>query len=50
MLAEAGCSALEIAAITGHASLKEVERYTKSAQQAKLARSAISRVAADNRA
>lgn len=40
-LAEAGCSALEIAAITGHASLKEVERYTKSASQGRLARSAI---------
>jgi integrase len=40
-LAEAGCSALEIAAITGHASLKEVERYTKSAAQHRLAEAAI---------
>ena len=40
-LAEAGCSTLEIAAITGHASLKEVERYTKSAAQAHLAKSAM---------
>lgn len=40
-LAEAGCSSLEIAAITGHASLKEVERYTKSAAQHRLAKSAI---------
>ena len=40
-LAEAGCSALQIAAITGHASLREVERYTKSASQGRLARLAI---------
>lgn len=40
-LAEAGCSAMEIAAITGHSSLKEVERYTKSAAQHRLARSAM---------
>lgn len=40
-LAEAGCSASQIAAITGHSTLKEVERYTASADQAKLARSAI---------
>lgn len=44
-LAEAGCSALEIASITGHASLKEVERYTKSARQAHLARAAMDRIA-----
>jgi integrase len=36
-LAEAGCSAHEIAAITGHKTLKEVERYTKSAEQARQA-------------
>src|SRR5262249_34044198 len=30
-LAEAGCSANEIAAISGHASLREVERYTRAA-------------------
>ena len=30
-LAEAGCSANEIAAWSGHASLREVERYTKAA-------------------
>lgn len=44
-LAEAGCSALEIASITGHGSLKEVERYTKSARQALLARAAMDRIA-----
>jgi integrase len=39
-LAEAGCSAKEIQAVTGHASLKEVERYTRAADQARLARQA----------
>ena len=42
-LAEAGCSAHEIAAITGHRTLKEVERYTRSAEQARLARQAMAR-------
>ena len=40
-LAEAGCSAHQIAAISGHASLREVERYTKAADQARLARQAF---------
>jgi hypothetical protein len=31
----------EIAAITGHASLSEVQRYTKAADQARLARAAM---------
>ena len=43
-LAEAGASAFEIAAITGHASLKEVERYTKSASQKRLAVTAMARI------
>jgi integrase len=43
-LAEAGCSANEIASITGHVSLEEVARYTKAAEQKKLARAAISRL------
>jgi integrase len=38
-LAEAGCSANEIAAITGHRTLTEVARYTTEADQARLARS-----------
>ena len=42
-LAEAGCSANEIAAISGHASLREVERYTKATDQARMARNAIER-------
>jgi integrase len=42
-LAEAGCSAGEIAAISGHASLRELERYTKAADQARMARNAVAR-------
>jgi integrase len=42
-LAEAGCSANEIAAISGHASLAEVARYTRAADRAKLAASAMAR-------
>ena len=42
-LAEAGCSAHEIAAISGHASLREVERYTKAADQIRLARRVMKR-------
>jgi integrase len=42
-LAEAGCTTHEIAAITGHASLREVQRYTKAADQARLARAAMAR-------
>ena len=44
-LAEAGCSANEIAAISGHASLNEVARYTRAADQARLARNALARTA-----
>jgi integrase len=44
-LAEAGCTVHEIAAISGHASLREVERYTKAADQTRLARAAIERQA-----
>jgi integrase len=40
-LAEAGCTAHQIAAISGHASLREVERYTKAVDQARLARQAF---------
>jgi integrase len=43
-LADAGCSAHEIAAISGHKTLKEVERYTKGADQARLARAAMERI------
>jgi len=40
-LAEAGCTAHQIAAISGHAGLREVERYTKAVDQAQLARQAF---------
>jgi integrase len=43
-LAEAGCTAHEIMAITGHASLKEVERYTKGVNQRRLATVAMEKV------
>src|SRR4029077_14942992 len=42
-LAEAGCSANEIAAISGHKSLNEVARYTRAADQARMARNAMAR-------
>jgi integrase len=42
-LAEAGCSTHEIAAITGHKTLAEVQRYADAADQARLADAAISR-------
>ena len=44
-LADAGCSMHEIAAWSGHMTLKEVERYTKSANQKRLAVSAMARIA-----
>ena len=37
-LAEAGCSANVIASISGHKTLREVERYTRAADQKRLAR------------
>jgi integrase len=42
-LAEAGCSANEIMAISGHATMKELVRYTKAADQARLARNALTK-------
>jgi integrase len=44
-LAEAGATVHEIAAITGHASLSQVALYTKQADQERLARSAMIRLA-----
>jgi hypothetical protein len=38
-----GCSANEIAAISGHKTLREVQRYTDAADQAKLAQAAMAR-------
>jgi hypothetical protein len=43
-LAEHGCTPHEIAAITGHATLKEIERYTKDAERKVLAISAMEKV------
>jgi integrase len=47
-LAEAGCTANEIASITGHATLQEVSRYTKAAEQRKLAEAAMRRLTMSN--
>jgi integrase len=44
-LADCGCTVHEIAAISGHQSLKEIQRYTKAADQARLARAALERIA-----
>jgi integrase len=43
-LAEAGCSAPEIMAISGHSSLREVQRYCAAADQARMARAAMATV------
>jgi integrase len=45
-LAEAGCTPHEIAAITGHASLKEIVRYTATADRSRLAVSAMEKMKA----
>jgi integrase len=42
-LAEAECSGPEIMSISGHATLKELVRYTKAADQAKMARNAMAK-------
>lgn len=44
-LAELGCTAHEIAAITGHRTLKEVARYTAAASQKIMAASGMARIA-----
>jgi integrase len=43
-LAEAGCSAKQIQAISGHATLKEVERYCVDAEQKRLAADAMEQI------
>ena len=45
-LAHAGASNKEIQSVSGHKTLAEIERYTESAEQARLARSAIARLPA----
>ena len=42
-LAEAGCTAHEIGAITGHASLTELARYTRAVDQRNLAEAAMTK-------
>jgi integrase len=44
-LAEAGCSEKQIASISGHASLNEIVRYTRAADQERLARDAMIKMA-----
>jgi integrase len=48
-LAEAGCTAHEIAAMTGHKSLREVEHYTRAADQMRLAKAAMAKAGEQNR-
>jgi integrase len=43
-LAEAGCTAHQIAAITGHKTLGEIERYTRAAEQRGLADAAMAQL------
>ncbi len=43
-LAEAGCTVHEIAAVTGHKTLSEIERYTRKAEKARLAASGMGKV------
>lgn len=46
-LAELGCSSHEIMAVTGHRTLKEVDRYTREAAQRVMAASAMARMSQD---
>ena len=43
-LADAGCTTHELAAISGHKTLSELQRYTQATHQAKLAKAAMERV------
>lgn len=43
-LAEAGCGALQIAAVTGHKTLSELQVYTAAADQERMARDAMKRI------
>jgi hypothetical protein len=45
-MAENDCTPHGIAAVSGHASLKEVERYTKAADRKRLAARAQAKIAA----
>jgi integrase len=48
-MADSGATTHEIAAMTGHKSLAEVQRYTRGADQAKLARQAMAKLMAKRR-
>ena len=47
-LAEAGCTAHEIMAVLGHKTLTEAERYTREADQARLAAAAFAKLEGRN--
>ena len=47
-LAEAGCTAHEIMAVLGHQTLTEAERYTREADQARLAAGAVAKLQGHN--
>ncbi len=44
IMAESGCTAREIMAVTGHKTLSEAERYTAASNRQKLAESAVQKV------
>jgi site-specific recombinase XerD len=46
-LAELGCTTHQIAAITGHATLSEVQRYTNAADRTRLAKEAMKKLTGD---
>ena len=48
VMAESDCTAHEIMSVSGHSSLKEVERYTRAADRKRLAARAQAKVAAAN--
>jgi integrase len=48
-LAEAGCSAKQIMAVLGHKTLSEAERYTRDADETRLADEAIAQIANQRR-
>ena len=48
MLAEAGCTPHQIAAITGHQNLAMVQKYSKAAEQRRLATEAMAKLLASD--
>jgi integrase len=44
IMAESDATAKQIAGISGHKTLREIERYTKAADQRKLARAAMEKL------